>query len=155
MVIENKLDNRSFGPFASSMGFFLLIIGIVFSFYNLFGLLLAILGAFIAFTSTGTIIDTESRRIRHADYWFGLLPFGPWIEITPGMKLGLREVRSGYRAYSRGMQSTSVHYYDIRIFLYSSEKRKLVPLKKFRTPDEAINGLEEYCNLLMLEAFKA
>lgn len=151
MIIENKLDNKSFGPFASSAGLGFLVIGLIFSFFNLFGLILAISGAFIAFTCTGTIIDTENKRIRHADYLFGLIPVGKWILLRSDMKLGLKEVRRGYRAYSRGAQPADIHYRDIRIFLYDPNNKKLIiPVKKFRTPEEAKAGIADYEKLLSL-----
>ena len=96
MIIENNLEKRSFGPFASSMGLFLFIAGLVIAYFSLIGLLIALIGAFIAFTSTCTIIDTENRRIKHADYIFGLLPFGKWVLVKDSMKLGVQKTRKGY-----------------------------------------------------------
>lgn len=150
MVIENRLESRSFGPFASSTGFFLFAGGLVTSFFSLYGLIVAIIGAFIAFTSSGTIIDTEKKRIKHADYLFGLIPFGQWINIQPGMKLGLHSVKRGYVGYIRGTQPYDINYRDVRIFLYGADNKQIMPVKKFKTSEEARAELNEYSSLLGL-----
>lgn len=136
MIIENKLDSRSFGPFGSSTGLFMFLIGLIFSYFNLTGLIIAIIGAFIAFTSTGTIIDTENRRIKHADYLFGLFPVGKWVYVQPGMKLGLKEVKRGYVGYIRSNQPVEMRSAEIRIFLFDSSRKKVMPIKKIK-PDAA------------------
>lgn len=150
MIIENRLESRTFGPFASSTGFFLFAGGIILSFFNLYGLLIAIAGAFIAFTSTGTIIDTERRRLKHADYLLGLFPYGKWIDIQPGMKLGMKTVKRGYTGYIRGTQPYDIKYQDIRIFLYDPGNKQIMPIKKFKTAEEARAELAELSLLLGL-----
>ncbi|HLP75262.1 MAG TPA: hypothetical protein VK155_20330 [Bacteroidales bacterium] len=150
VIIENLLDNRSFGPFASSTGLFLFICGIIFSYFNLFGLIIAIIGAFVAFTSTRTIIDTENKRIKHADYLFGLLPYGKWIEIQKGMKLGVKIVKRGYAGYTRGTQPVDFQSRDVRIFLLDSNSKQILPVKKFKTFESARAELKELESLLGL-----
>jgi hypothetical protein len=143
MIIENTLDNKSFGPFASSTGLFLFIGGVIFSYFSLFGLIIAIIGAFVAFTSTRTIIDTESKRIKHADYLFGLLPLGRWIEIQYGMKLGIKAVKRGYSGYTRGSQQIDIQSRDVRIFLLDSNNKQILPIKKFKSFESAREELKE------------
>ncbi|HEX2922157.1 MAG TPA: hypothetical protein VHO50_13420 [Bacteroidales bacterium] len=154
MLIENKIDNKTFGPFASSIGLIFLIAGSVFSFFNLSGLILAIIGAFIAFTSTGTIIDTEGRRIKHADYLFGILPFGKWINITSDMKLGLRTIKRGYKMYSTTIQSTSIKTYDVRICLYDSNNKQIMAVKKFPSSESALIEIEELALTMGVQVMK-
>jgi hypothetical protein len=150
MLIENKLDSRSFGPFGSSTGLFMFLIGLIFSYFNLAGLILATIGAFIAFTSTGTIIDTETRRIKHADYLFGLFPIGKWVYIRPGMKLGLKEVKRGYVGYIRANQPMEIRSAELRIFLFDSSYKRIMPIKKIK-PDTAEAELGSLSLLLKLE----
>lgn len=151
MIIENRLENRSFGPFASSTGFFLFIGGLIFSYFNLVGSIMAIIGAFVCFTSTYTIIDTENRKIRHADYLFGLLPFGKWINIKPDMKLRIKYVKRGYTGYIRGTQPFNIQYRDLRIYLYDSLDREIMPVKKFKAYEVAVAELRELESLLGLK----
>lgn len=150
MIIENRLESRSFGPFASSTGIFLFAGGLIISYFSLVGILIAILGAFIAFTSTSTIIDTEKRRIKHADFIFGLLPFGKWIDLAPDMKLRVQSVKRGYVGYIRGTQPYDITFGDVRIFLYHPDNRRIMPVKKFKTTESAQAELTELAKLLGL-----
>ena len=90
MILKNKLE-IAFGPFGSSTGFFIMIGGIIATFYSLIGPVIVIIGAFAAFTSTSTRIDTDKKRIKLSNNLFGIIPVGKWIEIKPGMKLGLKK----------------------------------------------------------------
>jgi len=150
MIIVNRLENRSFGPFGSSTGFFLLIGGLILVFFSLSGLIIALIGAFVAFTSTSTIIDTENKRIKHADFLFGLLPFGKWIDIHSNMRLGLRKVKRGYLGYIRGTQPIDIQYEDIRIILYDSNDKQIMPVMKFKTLESAQAELKKLGSLLGL-----
>jgi hypothetical protein len=150
MIIKNKLD-IAFGPFGSSTGFFLFLGGILATFYSVFGLILVVVGAFTAFTTTSCQIDTEKRRLRHANNLFGVLPVGKWIEITSEMKLGLGKSHLGYQAYIRGTQPVGIHYNDIRIFLYDAENKQIMPIQKFKTYDSSVTMLESLSSLLGLK----
>jgi len=86
VIIKNKLD-RTFGPFGSSTGFFLMLGGVLATYFSIFGLLLVIIGAFAAFTSTSALIDTDNKKIKYSDNLFGILPVGKWIDIKPDMKV--------------------------------------------------------------------
>ena len=83
MIIQNKMD-RTFGPFGSSTGFFLMIGGLVATWFSIFGLLIVLTGAFVAFTSSGVQIDTENKRLRYSDNLFGFIKTGKWTDIKPG-----------------------------------------------------------------------
>jgi hypothetical protein len=129
MIIKNKLD-KSFGPFGSSAGFFLMVGGLAATYFEPAGIILALIGAFASFTSTSTYIDTDNKMIKHTDNLFGIIPVGKWIAVKPDMKLGMGKSHRGYVGYVRGAQPVDIHYTDIRIFLYDSSNKKLMPLKK-------------------------
>jgi hypothetical protein len=151
MIIVNRLEKRSFGPFGSSMGFFLFIGGLALIFFKpWWGAVLALIGAFAAFTYTAAIIDTDGKRVRHADYLFGLIPAGKWIKIQNGMKLGLKKNRRGYLGYMRVTQPVSIEYEDVRIILCDQSGKKLQPLMKFKTAEEAESGMDNLKALLGL-----
>ena len=150
MIIKNKLD-KTFGPFGTSTGFFIMIGGVIATFYSFLGLIIAIVGAFACFTSTSTIIDTDNKRIKHSDNLFGIIPIGKWIDIKPDMKIGLKKFHRGYRAYIRGTQKIGIHYNDIRIFLYDSTNKQLVPINKFDSYESSKNELNNLSSLLGLE----
>ena len=125
--------------------------GVIATFYSFLGLIIAIVGAFACFTSTSTIIDTDNKRIKHSDNLFGIIPIGKWIDIKPDMKIGLKKFHRGYRAYIRGTQKIGIHYNDIRIFLYDSTNKQLVPINKFDSYESSKNELNNLSSLLGLE----
>jgi hypothetical protein len=149
MIIKNKLD-KTFGPFGTSTGFFLLIGGLIAIYFSIFGLLIVIVGAFAAFTSTSTIIDTDNKKIGHTDNLFGIFPIGKWIDIKPDMKLGIKKFHRGFVGYIRGTQPVNLHENDVRIFLYDSDNKQIMPVKRFKDYVSAKNDLNELSSTLGL-----
>jgi hypothetical protein len=141
MVVQNKFD-KTFGPFGSSAGFFLLLGGIIATYYSLIGLIMAVIGAFTSFTSTSTFLDIEKKRIKFSNNFFGIIPSGKWIDIKPDMKIGLKKSHKGYRTYIRGTQPVDMHINDIRIFLYGSDNKQILPVKKFDSYESAKSELK-------------
>lgn len=150
MIIKNKLD-ITFGPFGSSTGFFLMIGGLIATYFSIFGILIATIGAFAAFTSTSTSIDTAKKKIRYSDNLFGIIPFGKWIDIKPEMKLGLKKYHRGFVGYIRGNQPVDIHNNDIRIFLYDSNNKMIMPVKKFDSYETSRIDLNTLSTLLELQ----
>jgi hypothetical protein len=149
MIIKNKLD-KTFGPFGSSTGYFMLLGGIIATYYSFVGLFIAIVGAFAAFTSTSTLIDTDNKKAKFSDNLFGIIPVGKWIDIKPDMKIGLKKSHKGYVGYIRGTQPVDIHYKDIRIFLYDSGNKQIMPIKKFNSYESSKNELNSLSTLLGL-----
>jgi hypothetical protein len=150
MIVKNKLDT-AFGPFGSSTGFFLFLGGIVTTYFSLYGLIIVIIGAFASFTTTGTFIDFDKRRIKFSNNLFGIFPVGKWIDLKPGMKIGLKKSHHGYRAYIRGTQPIGLHINDIRIYLYGPDNKQIMPVKKFKTYESSKRELDELSFRLGLE----
>ena len=149
MIIKNKLD-KPFGPMGTSAGIFMLIAGLVATYFALSGLILVIIGAFMGFTSTSTLLDTDKKRIKFSNNLFGILPFGKWINIKTGMKIGLINMHRGYRAYSRSNRMLDIRSKDIRIMLYGADNKQIMPVKKFDSLDLAKIELEKLSDLLGL-----
>lgn len=150
MIIKNKLD-RTFGPFGSSTGLFLLLGGIITTYFSILGIIFIIVGAFAAFTSTSTIIDTDNKKIKYSDNLFGIIPVGKWISIKPDMKLGLSKSHRGFVGYIRGTQPFDIHYNDIRIILYDSSNKKILTVKKFDSYEASKNDLVNLSSVLGLK----
>jgi len=145
MITKNRLD-KPFGPMGTSAGIFMLIAGVIATYFSLTGLILVFVGAFIGFTSTSTLLDTDKKRIKFSNNLFGILPVGKWIDIKPDMKVGLKTMHSGYRAYSRGNRTFDVHSKDIRIILYGVDNKQIMPVRKFDSLDSAKTELEILSN---------
>lgn len=150
MVIKNKLDT-TFGPFGSSTGFFMFLGGIIVTYYSLFGLIIAIIGAFVSFTSTSALIDTENKRIKFSNNLFGIIPVGKWIDTNSEMQIGIKRSHKGYQAYIRGNQPIGIHIKDIRIFLYGSDNKQIMPIMKFDSYESAKGELDNLSTLLGLK----
>lgn len=141
MIIRNNLD-KPFGPMGSFAGIVMFIAGLVATYFALSGLILVFVGAFLGFTSTSTLLDTDKKRIKFSNNLFGIIPVGQWIEIKPEMKVGLKNIQRGYRVYSRSNRMHDVHIKDIRIMLYGADNKQIMPVKKFDSLDSAKTGLE-------------
>ena len=99
MITKNKLD-KSFGPVGSSAGIFMFIVGLVATYNSLTGLILVFIGAFVAFTTTSTLIDFDKKRIKFSNNFFGIIAIGQWIDLKPEMKIGLKKIHKGYDVIS-------------------------------------------------------
>ena len=153
MTAHNKLD-KAFGPTGSWAGITLFMIGIITAFTSLFGLILVVLGAFMGFSSTSTIIDFEGRRIKFSNNLFGILQTGKWLPVESWMKIGIRESSITWRTYSRGNRSLDINSKDFRIVLIDSDMKEIMPLKKSGTLELAKAELVELCQKLDLSAIE-
>ncbi|MCX6303586.1 MAG: hypothetical protein NT040_01330 [Bacteroidetes bacterium] len=151
MITNNKLD-RSFGPVGASAGVFLFIAGIALSYFYFSGLILVLLGAFVGFTSSSTLVDYEKRRVRFSNNLFGFIQTGKWIQIEPSMKIGIRQSNQTYRAYSRGNRPLDIASKDIRLILFDSGGKEIIPLKKLDSAEAASIELEKECSRLDLKS---
>lgn len=149
MITENKLD-KSFGPTGTAAGVFLFIIGVITTYTSLLGMILVLLGAFIGFSSTSTIIDFDKRRLKFSNNLFGILQTGEWLQLHQGMKLGIRESSVTWRTYSRGNRSLDIENKDVRIILLDTDNQEIMQIKKTDSPESAMAELEILCNKLEL-----
>jgi hypothetical protein len=142
MIVKNKLD-KLFGPAGRTAGICLLFAGVPVTYYSLIGLILVIFGAFIAFTTTSSLLDIENKRIKLSNNLFGIIPAGKWIDIKPEMKLGLKKTRMGSRSYSISNIPLDNHADDIRIMLFDKDNSQIMPIKKFATVESSKTELDE------------
>lgn len=141
MIIKNKLD-MSFGLAGTSAGIVLFLTGLVLVFFHLSGILLVLIGAFVGFTYSGTMVDFGKKRIRFSNFIFGILPTGKWIEIEPSMKAGIKASNQTYTAYSQGNRALDVEKSDFRIILYDADDKEIMLVKKFGSAELAKTELE-------------
>lgn len=141
MITKNRLD-KPFGPVGTSAGIFMFIAGLFATYFSLTGLILVLIGAFLGFTSTSTLLDTDKKRIKFSNNLFGIIPIGQWIDVKPEMKIGLKNIHRGYRTYSRSNRTLDIHIKDIRIILYGADNKQIMPVRKFNSLDSAKTELE-------------
>jgi len=136
-MTENNKFEKSFGPVGTSAGMILFAAGLILVFFHLSGLILILIGAFVGFSSTSTLIDYEKRRAKFSNNVFGFISIGQWLMIDPTMKIGMKESKLSWRAYSQGNRPLDVENNDFRIILLDSGNKEIMPLKKFKSKDLA------------------
>jgi len=141
MITKNRLD-KSFGPVGTSTGIFMLLAGCFATYYSLAGIILILLGAFIGFTSTSTLLDPEKKRMKFSNNLFGIIRVGKWVYISPEMKIGLKKIHRGYRTYSRSNRTLDIQSRDIRIILYGGDNKKILTIGKFNSKESAKSDLQ-------------
>lgn len=150
MIKKNKLD-KLFGPAAIAGGGFMLVVGLLVTIFQSFGgLILVAAGAFAAFSTTSTIIDTENKRVKYSSNLFGIIETGNWLKIEPNMKLHVKKSKHVQRVYSRSNRMQELTEKDLRIVLYGANNKELMPVIKFKSPEAAKEELEKLKSLLGL-----
>jgi hypothetical protein len=148
-MTNNRLD-MSFGPVGTSAGVILFVAGLALSCFYFSGLILILIGGFVGFTSTSTLIDYAGKRVKFSNNIFGIIRTGRWIQIEPSMKIGIKESNQTYRTFSRGNRALDIARKDYRLILFDSGNREIMPLKKTDSLDEAKVELETMGNQLGL-----
>lgn len=142
MTTNNKLD-KSFGPIGTVAGITIFAAGIILVFFSLSGLFLILLGAFVGFSSTGTLIDFDKKRIKFSNNLFGMFSVGKWIDISTDMKIGIKKSNKTWRTYSQGSRTLDISNQDFRIILYDSANKQIMPVMKTKTLDSAKIEIEK------------
>jgi len=149
MIKKNKLD-KSFGSVGTSAGVILFVAGVIITYFYISGLILMLLGAFIVFTSTSTLIDYDKKRVKFSNDIFGIIKIGKWITIEPDMKIGIKKSDVTWRAYGASNQALDVIEKDFRFILFDSNNKEIMQIEKMETLDAAKIELETQCNKLGL-----
>jgi len=142
MKIKNKLD-KMFGPVGTSAGVTLFAAGLIITYFSLIGYILVLIGAFVGFTSTSTLIDFENKRLRFTNNIFGIFPIGKWVFIEKDMKIGIRKSNKAWTANSRSNRSLIIANNDYRLILHVSNGKEILPIQKFDNLDTAKSNLDK------------
>jgi hypothetical protein len=149
-VKHYRLD-KTFGPAGASAGYFLLLVGIATIYLSFSGAILMVFGCFMAFSFTGCSVDSNNLRVRFTDVLFGFIRLGKWVTVTPGMQLGVSELRMVYRAHSMSNRSVEVAFDDCRVFLYSPGERRGRAICRFKKKEDALTEMARLSDMLGLE----
>lgn len=148
-MIKNHLD-KSFGPIGSISGIIIFIVGVGVLFTSLAGLAFVIIGAFIGFTTSDTLIDFDNRKIKFSNSLFGFITTGKWITIEHNMKVGIQKTNKVWRTYSKSNRTLDYAIKDFRVMLYDSNNKLIMPIMKTNSLDSAKVEQEKICNQLGL-----
>jgi len=141
MMVRNKID-KAFGPVGTTAGILLFVAGLIINYFSITGLILILIGAFVGFTSTNTLIDIEKRRLKFSNNIFGIISIGKWINIQDGMKIGIKKRNKIWRAYSRSNRTLDIANNDYVLVLYDADNKELMPIQKFDNIDSAKLNLD-------------
>jgi len=141
-MTENNKFERSFGPVGSLAGIVVFLAGLVLTFFHLTAFILVLIGAFVGFSSTSTLIDYDRKRVRFSNNLFGIIKIGRWLNIEPSMKIGMKESDLTWRAFSQGNRALDIVNKDYKIILFDSANKEIMPVKKARSKDQAKIDLE-------------
>jgi hypothetical protein len=147
MTIKYRLD-KSFGPVGTTAGSILLVAGLIITLSSVWGIILALLGAFVGFSSTCTLLDVDRKRIKFSNDLFGVIHTGKWIPIDNSMKLGIKETDMTWSAYSRGNRPFDVEKQDFRITLIDANDKDIMVIKKNDSLESAKADLEKVASQL-------
>jgi hypothetical protein len=151
MILKSKLD-KSFGPSGTFAGYTIFIIGLITTYSNLGGLILVLVGAFMGFSSTSTLIDLDKKRIKFSNNLFGFIKTGKWIDIDPTMKIGIKESNVTWTTFSRSNRSIDTVKKDFRIVLCDSTETEIMEISKSKSLETVMVQLENLSRQLGLSA---
>ncbi|MDO9255891.1 MAG: hypothetical protein Q7U54_10295 [Bacteroidales bacterium] len=149
MMVKNKLD-KSFGPSGTFAGYTIFIIGLITTYSNWGGLIPVLIGAFMGFSSTSTLINLDKKRIKYSNNLFGFIKTGKWINIDPTMKLGIKESNITWTTFSRSNRSIDTVKKDFRIALFDAEENEIMEISKNNSPETAMDQLNIFASRLGL-----
>lgn len=151
MAIRDNNLGKFFSPVQSYMGYIFIACGIFAATYSLTSLLLLIPGFFMAFTYTGTIIDTDNKRVKPYTSLFGFIRTGKWIEVKCSSRFKIIRSNRRYTTYSRGNVKFDMDLSDIRLILTGQDEKKKIVLNRYTKFEDAQKEMEELSGLLMPE----
>ena len=150
MLVYNYNHGKFFGKSAEYAGYALIAGGVlaIFNTNSTIAMFLVIPGIFMAFTYSGTILDTEKKRIKPYTSVFGVYNAGKWISLTLFTRFTIAKVTGRYTTYSRGNVRFDMDVSDVRLLLVSHDGSVKVAINKFKNFEEAQKVKDELSVLL-------
>jgi hypothetical protein len=149
MSLKNNNLGKFFSPSASYAGYVFIACGIFAAYYSRAALMLLIPGFFMAFTYNGTIIDTDSRKLKSYTALFGIFKTGKWIDADKFTRFSIRKSTKKYTSYSRANIKFDLNISDIELLIVNSNGSKKIILNKYRNIGDAHKEMEELSGTLL------
>jgi len=148
MAIHNYNHGKFFGPSSSYAGYVLIAAGIFTISYSLITLTLIIPGIFMAFTYTGTILDTDNRRVKPYTSLFGIFRTGKWIDINQFTRFTIQRATRRYTSYSRANVRFDMGISDIKLLLIYRDGIRKIVINRYSTFEEAQSEMKELTGII-------
>jgi hypothetical protein len=153
MAVINYNHGKFFGKSAEYTGYALIAGGLlaIFSTNSPVAMFLIIPGIFMAFTYSGTKLDTDKKRIKPYTCIFGVYNAGKWISLNLFTRFHIAKITGRYTSYSRGNVRFDMDVSDVRLLLVSHDGTLKVAINKFKNFEEAQKVKEELSVLIFPE----
>ena len=125
------------------MGYVFIAVGIFCAIYSPYIILFLIPGAFMAFTSTGTMIDIENKKVRPYTSLFGFIRTGKWIEVSGFSGFKIMKSNRRYTSYSRANVQLDMNISDIKLLLVNKNGTRKVVLNRYNNFEDARKDMDE------------
>ncbi len=141
MIFKNKQE-KIFGPSGSFAGYILMLAGVL-TIHRVIGIIPLSIGAIVAFSHYGIIIDTEDNKFKHYLSILGIL-IGHWISLKNVSEIIIVKRSILYGVFSQSNREHITRQTSIRLYFYNQAPRIRVNIKSFKFLNEAL----EYASVL-------
>ncbi len=141
MIINYKLG-KIFGPSMVFAGYILMVFGILTLYFTLSSIGLVIIGTLIAFTSSGTRVETEKRQYKRYLLLAGVLLIGKNQSFENDDVIEVKKYKGTHRTYSMSNRQSTVEINDYRLYLIKRDPRRKIWVASFDTEEEAFKEIE-------------
>ena len=125
------------------MGYMFIAVGVFCAIYSPYIILFIIPGAFMAFTSTGTLIDIENRKVRPYTSLLGFIRTGKWIEVSGFWGFKIMKSNRRYTSYSRANVQLDMNICDVKLLLVNKNGTRKVVLNRYNNFEDARKDMDE------------
>lgn len=152
-IIKNSLGKAFTAP-AVFGGYLFLALGVIAALTgSLIGLGIALLGAFIVFTSNGVIIDVSNKKIKTYTSYFGIKT-GAWKALSDFPFVCIFKSNKSYTALSRANVAMTDKITSYDVFLLTEKHREKYLIKNVPTEESAIQYAKQIASILGIELVK-
>lgn len=143
MIINYKLG-KIFSPSMLIAGYILMIFGVLTLYFTISSIGLVIIGALIAYTSSGTRVEAEKGQYQSYFLLAGVLQIGKKQVFEKEDRIEVKKFKVKYSRFRRSNRLSDIEINDYRIYLIKDHSKKKVLMARFDTEEEA----REELNLL-------
>jgi len=151
LSIVNYNHGKFFGPVQVYSGYIFILFGFIAVTYSLTSLFLLIPGTFMAFTYSGTIIDTDKKRIRPYTNISGLIRTGKWIDVSVFTRFCIQKTTKKYSSYSRGSVRFDMDITTVNLLIQNHKGTRKVVINRYSGFEEAQKEKEKLSEILLPE----
>ena len=149
MILDYKLS-KIFPKPTIYAGYILIGIGLFLALFQVFALILCLVGTFVSFSYNGIQLDPSQQRYRSYSHIFGF-KFGPWQSLEKFCDLSILRREDAYKAYSYAMSSFENSAVYFGVFLLNKNHRQKLEIQRHGDKDAAIASAKKLAVDLKLE----